>query len=146
MRGIHTPDAKTLKKRANIKRWRLANPEKAKQQKARWLAGRLKREPDYFTKRARVNRHNNPETAKRQYRKYTQWLRDGSLTSLELRRIWKRDDGRCQYCGHRVSRPRFIAKGPRGFDHVLPRCKGGRNEALNIVVCCKSCNNEKGAQ
>lgn len=32
------------------------------------------------------------------------------------------------------------------FDHLLPRCYGGRNTIDNITILCRSCNNEKGMQ
>lgn len=39
----------------------------------------------------------------------------------------------CHYCG-----------GPAGtVDHVLPRSKGGSNNAWNVVSACWDCNQEK---
>lgn len=30
-------------------------------------------------------------------------------------------------------------------DHLIPRSRGGKTEPANIILCCKKCNNEKGA-
>jgi len=51
--------------------------------------------------------------------------------------IWKRDGGRCQYCGRKVSVREFTV------DHIIPRCKGGQSIWTNIVTACKKCNNKK---
>lgn len=53
--------------------------------------------------------------------------------------IWLRDDGRCQYCDRALSLREFT------FDHVTPRCRGGKSTADNLVVCCVSCNQAKGS-
>ena len=30
-------------------------------------------------------------------------------------------------------------------DHKIPRSRGGKTEPDNIILCCKTCNNKKGA-
>ena len=52
--------------------------------------------------------------------------------------VWIRDRGTCQYCGRKVSLSNFT------FDHVTPRCEGGKAWWTNIVVCCLKCNSSKG--
>jgi len=52
--------------------------------------------------------------------------------------VYIRDAGHCQYCGKKVSLSNF------SFDHVIPRCRGGRTIWTNIVVCCIRCNGQKG--
>lgn len=49
--------------------------------------------------------------------------------------IYKRDDGRCQYCGsiHNLT-----------IDHVLPRSRGGKDTWENMVAACLHCNINKG--
>jgi 5-methylcytosine-specific restriction endonuclease McrA len=44
----------------------------------------------------------------------------------------------CAYC----ARP-FTEDNPRWFDHIIPRCLGGNNEADNISLCCRECNLSK---
>jgi 5-methylcytosine-specific restriction endonuclease McrA len=47
--------------------------------------------------------------------------------------VLRRDGRRCGYCG----RPATTV------DHIVPRCRGGRNTWLNSVACCKACNQRK---
>jgi 5-methylcytosine-specific restriction endonuclease McrA len=51
--------------------------------------------------------------------------------------VLMRDRGRCQYCGHKVPASDLT------FDHVVPRCQGGKTEWTNIVMACYSCNQAK---
>ncbi len=48
--------------------------------------------------------------------------------------IFKRDGGRCQYCG--TGKDLTI-------DHVVPRSKGGKSTWTNLVTACKKCNSRK---
>ena len=52
--------------------------------------------------------------------------------------ILSRDGNRCQYCGSRFS------TGDLTYDHVVPRCQGGKTEWGNIVASCYACNQAKG--
>ena len=51
-----------------------------------------------------------------------------------------RDDYRCCYCP--PERSRKAAK-DLTYDHVLPRCRGGKTDWLNIVMSCRPCNRRK---
>jgi 5-methylcytosine-specific restriction endonuclease McrA len=53
-------------------------------------------------------------------------------------RVYRRDNGRCRFCGVALSRNEFT------LDHLLPRCRGGPDWDVNLVVACTACNNEKG--
>lgn len=44
----------------------------------------------------------------------------------------------CAYCIRS-----FTEDNPRWFDHIIPRCLGGNNEADNISICCRECNLSK---
>ena len=52
--------------------------------------------------------------------------------------IYARDNGRCVYCGVKVSLSNFT------LDHVIPKSQGGGFCWENIVASCSSCNNHKG--
>jgi 5-methylcytosine-specific restriction endonuclease McrA len=54
--------------------------------------------------------------------------------------VFARDNGRCQYCGTKLLRSEAT------YDHVIPRCKGGRTNWENIVIACVPCNQKKGGQ
>lgn len=53
-------------------------------------------------------------------------------------RILARDHYRCQYCGIRGTAFDLT------LDHILPRSRGGRTVAENLVASCRECNNRKG--
>jgi len=53
-------------------------------------------------------------------------------------RILSRDHYRCQYCGKRGTAFDLT------LDHILPRSRGGRTVAENLVAACQTCNNRKG--
>lgn len=63
-----------------------------------------------------------------------------SVLPFTRQNVYTRDQGRCQYCGKKVSLNLF------SFDHVVPRCQGGKSSWTNVVICCLRCNSEKGGQ
>jgi 5-methylcytosine-specific restriction endonuclease McrA len=52
--------------------------------------------------------------------------------------VMSRDKFRCQYCGRKLPMSRL------SYDHVVPRCQGGRTNWENIVTACFPCNDRKG--
>ncbi len=54
--------------------------------------------------------------------------------------VYTRDNGSCQYCGHKVPRPEAT------YDHVTPRSQGGLTRWENIVISCMPCNQKKGGR
>jgi 5-methylcytosine-specific restriction endonuclease McrA len=52
--------------------------------------------------------------------------------------VFLRDAFSCQYCGHRLATEVLT------FDHVIPRCRGGRTTWENVVTACSLCNLAKG--
>lgn len=52
-------------------------------------------------------------------------------------RILARDHYRCQYCGKRGTAFELT------LDHILPRSRGGKTVAENLVSACQTCNNRK---
>ena len=53
---------------------------------------------------------------------------------LNRRRVYKRDNFQCVYCGSEKSLT---------LDHIIPRSRGGKNSWTNLVTCCQSCNLKK---
>lgn len=49
--------------------------------------------------------------------------------------IYMRDHGRCVYCE---------SQSELSLDHLAPVCKGGSNNARNLVTACLQCNCERG--
>lgn len=45
--------------------------------------------------------------------------------------------GICYYCGEKFERDELT------LDHIVPVARGGRSTRGNMVVCCRSCNQEK---
>ena len=59
-------------------------------------------------------------------------------TPLNLHNIRIRDKNICQYTGRKL-------KTEEGsIDHVVPKCKGGKNSWDNLVFCDKKINSKKG--
>jgi 5-methylcytosine-specific restriction endonuclease McrA len=54
--------------------------------------------------------------------------------------VYARDQAKCQYCGHRVTRAEAT------YDHVIPRSQGGGTNWENIVIACVPCNQHKGGR
>jgi len=51
--------------------------------------------------------------------------------------LFKRDAGRCMYCGKKVTFDEFQ------FEHVIPKDYGGKATWTNIVISCLKCNVKK---
>ena len=51
--------------------------------------------------------------------------------------VYLRDDFPCAYCGKRFAMSQLT------YDHVLPRCRGGKTAWDNIVTACRPCNSRK---
>jgi 5-methylcytosine-specific restriction endonuclease McrA len=61
-----------------------------------------------------------------------------SILPFTRKNVYIRDQGHCMYCGKKVSLSQFT------FDHVIPRCQGGKSCWTNVVICCYRCNAQKG--
>lgn len=47
-------------------------------------------------------------------------------------------EAKCLYCDSKLTVSNATA------DHIIPISNGGNNAQINIIVCCKSCNSERG--
>jgi 5-methylcytosine-specific restriction endonuclease McrA len=54
-----------------------------------------------------------------------------------IKNIWLRDGGRCQYTGRKLSLSEVTK------DHVIPTSKGGPDNWSNVVACCPHVNKKK---
>lgn len=52
--------------------------------------------------------------------------------------IEQNKDAKCLYCETKLTTENATA------DHIIPISDGGNNTQVNLVVCCKDCNNERG--
>lgn len=52
--------------------------------------------------------------------------------------VFKRDNFTCQYCSRKPP------KVPLECDHIIPVCKGGKNDIDNLITACFDCNRGKG--
>jgi 5-methylcytosine-specific restriction endonuclease McrA len=59
-------------------------------------------------------------------------------TKFSRSNIYQRDGHKCCYCNKK-----FAAR-DLTYDHVVPRCRGGKTDWLGIVSACKICNVRKG--
>jgi hypothetical protein len=52
--------------------------------------------------------------------------------------IERNKKAKCIYCERKLTTENATA------DHIIPISNGGNNCQVNLVVCCKDCNNERG--
>lgn len=52
--------------------------------------------------------------------------------------VEENSDAICIYCDVKLTPENATA------DHIIPISAGGNNAQVNLVVCCKDCNNERG--
>jgi 5-methylcytosine-specific restriction endonuclease McrA len=64
----------------------------------------------------------------------------GCNVPFSRRNLSRRDQHRCQYCGHRQSNDQLT------IDHVVPRSRGGTTGWTNCVLACIPCNRKKGCR
>lgn len=76
---------------------------------------------------AAVVRAHEAEAEKRRLEDVRQWDETRAF-------VLARDNWTCVYCG---------SPGANQCDHVIPRSRGGRSVATNLVAACRSCNSSK---
>lgn len=73
----------------------------------------------------------------RTHRYFDVWTR-GAWDKALYPEVYRRDGPTCRYCGSSGK--------PMQVDHVVPRCLGGSDELVNLVVACRQCNARKGGR
>jgi 5-methylcytosine-specific restriction endonuclease McrA len=58
---------------------------------------------------------------------------------IDRKKVFKKYDGQCAYCGCSISIKSF------NVDHLIPIQKGGSDEMENLMPSCRSCNSWKAA-
>lgn len=129
-----------------MKEWRVKNREK-------YLISHRKSGAKY-DKKMRTENRDKYNSNRRKYRtsqksheiyiRRKKWLMDGDVTRGDLIEIWEKSKGLCSYCKGTIGKPRFSPFDMRGFDHVVSRDNGGKNNKDNLVACCRPCNERKG--
>lgn len=59
-------------------------------------------------------------------------------------KMWKEQDEKCPYCQESIG-PRQLFSGEAEIEHILPYT-GFRQNYMNTLISCRSCNEEKGKQ
>lgn len=60
-----------------------------------------------------------------------------SFSKKDRFEIFKRDNFTCQYCS--IKAPNAVLE----IDHIIPICKGGKNDLNNLTTACFDCNRGK---
>ena len=69
---------------------------------------------------------------------YVRMFHNYGIAKCTRKNILIRDNNECQYCGKKMTNSEAT------LDHIVPKSKGGKNDFLNLVTCCKKCNHKKG--
>jgi 5-methylcytosine-specific restriction endonuclease McrA len=132
--------AKDAERKAYNAAYRKANAERIKASDDAYRAAH----PELYREAARRWERKNPLQAKvikarghARRRAILEGSELGSYTAAEWEAIKDRCGRKCLRCGrHESERPLTV-------DHVIPLCKGGRNESSNLQPLCGPCNSTK---
>ena len=58
----------------------------------------------------------------------------------DRRRVYKRDNYICQYCGN------LCSESDISIDHIIPASMGGSSRMDNLITCCLLCNRIKNGK
>lgn len=59
------------------------------------------------------------------------------LSILERKHVYEKCKGHCAYCGEKLDMKDMQ------IDHIVPLCRGGKDELENMLPACRSCNHYK---
>lgn len=127
--------------KAYVAEWGRRNKDKRQVWQKRWRdANRMRQNETGSIWRKKNRAKCRQYCAKRYARK-----RQATLGDLaEIQRVYdtaaSTESVNCFYC------KALIPKGERHVDHKVPLSRGGAHAAINLCVCCASCNLSKGAK
>lgn len=123
------------------KEYCIANLEKIRTYKAKWLAKDRKINPEKHKENARKYRKTERGKAVQfsdRHRRRTAH-RNGDVSSVELSEIIKNAKV-CYWCRESLKNKKIH------IDHYIPLSKGGEHTLTNLVVSCSVCNQKKSAK
>lgn len=71
---------------------------------------------------------------------YALRITEKSISKINRFHIFQRDNFTCQYCGKTRKEGAILE-----VDHIIPRCKGGKDNYSNLCTSCIECNSEKNS-
>lgn len=114
--------------------WAKANPDKRRAITRRYKIKNKKKIQSWAKEWERNNRDKR-RALNHNYRARKKQA-DGTHTEQDLQEQYKRQGGKCYYCGCKLDDNWHI-------EHVIPLSRGGSNDIANIVCSCPSCNQSK---
>lgn len=110
--------------RAEVKRWRENNREKAYETLKRW-------------KKANIEKVRRDAVAAMGRRRARVSNNGGSFTAADIEALYAKQDGQCAVCP---------ATECLEIDHRLPIILGGSSDPSNLQLLCRPCNRSKGGK
>lgn len=114
--------------------WGIVNIERVKAKRRAYYVANKERQAE--RSRAWGNKNREAKAAHSRKRKAIKRNAEGHHTGADVKAQYKRQKGRCYYCGCKVGEDYHV-------DHVIPLSRGGSNGPENIVIACPSCNLSK---
>ena len=131
-----------------VRKWREANPERAKESVRKWNQANSERmkestrkwreeNPERYKENVRKWREENPgkKSANNQNRRALKANADGTSTAEQIKARFQYYGSRCYYCGDN--------KSGLHVEHRIPLSRGGSNWPANLVPACPTCNFSK---
>lgn len=140
-------DTKNPTQRAAISlRWQVNNPDKNREKSRAWAeANKLKKKLYYEQNKKRILTYSstwaksNRDRLNVRDRNRRARIRnaEGTHTAQDIQSQLETQDGYCAYCGVDLESTGYHT------EHIRPLNKGGRNDIINLVCTCPTCNTSK---
>ena len=73
----------------------------------------------------------------------SQWLK---VRAQAIRLARANGLNNCPFCGVLLDYDQSRTPASAEPDHIVPHCKGGQDVLENVQICCRKCNQSKGAR